>query len=382
MIERAALEQVDRQIGGACCPEDIFGALGDEEAAQRVALRRIYAALSRSCHPDLVIERDRPLAERIFADLARWKRAAEEKIVHRLYGDRMAAVPAMDVPPLTLCVRGRPITLRRILGEGAFATVRTAEAEAVGDEAGFAKIARDPADNDLIAREFAALRRIQEPQPDAAVETFFKTQRLYVPRPVTAFTVAGGAGEKHRAALLAVPKGRCFTSTTLRRERFPDGLEPKHVHWIFRRLLLTLWMAHLAGTVHGAVTPDHVLVYPGAHGLVLLDWTCSARIGEEHVPACDPEWKEFYPPEMARRALAEPSMDIYMAAATAIYLLGGDVAARTMPPTVAAPIADELRRCLRTDPRRRPQDAERFYQTFGEVIESVHGKRTYAELIV
>ena len=59
------------------------------------------------------------------------------------------------------------------------------------------------------------------------------------------------------------------------------GVDPRDAAWMWRRLLVALGFAHRAGVLHGAVLPEHVLIHPGEHGLVLVDWCYS-------VPGCHP----------------------------------------------------------------------------------------------
>ena len=143
-------------------------------------------------------------------------------------------------------------------------------------------------------------------------------------------------------------------------------------------MLLTLFLAHRSGFVHGAVTPDHVLVFPEEHGLVLLDWTAAARLGRERVPLADSVYEAFLPPELLARAMAKPSMDLYMAAATALHLLGGDVRTKQLPPHISEPIAAELLRCLAPAERYRPQDAFELHEAFGRAL----GRREFVPMTV
>ena len=383
-MERENMERLEMSFSHAACPEDVFGSLVGDAAEKRLGLRTVYAKLSRSCHPDLANSRDKVLAETVFGQLAEWKRQAEQKLATGAYGDRQPVMPPTPAfAPIELCLRGRRLLLNRVLGEGTFATVYGVEYEGHTEGAAFAKIARDNADNDLLMREQSVLRLLHETHPDSSVEAFLQRQRTYIPQTLTAFSVAEAGGGKRRGTVLSVPTGRCFTIETLRKRKFPNGVEPRHAHWIFRRLLLTLWMAHLQGYIHGAVTPDHVLVYPEEHGIVLLDWTCAAKISADYVPAINPAFAAYCPPEMQKKALAKPVSDLYQAAATMLYLLGGDPATSLTVPNVVPPsIARALQNCLAANPRRRPQDAERFHNEYGEILLSVYGKRTYAHFEV
>ena len=74
---------------------------------------------------------------------------------------------------------------------------------------------------------------------------------------------------------------------------------------MWRRLLVGLGWAHRAGVVHGAVLPEHVLIHPAEHGLVLVDWCYSVAPGER-IPALVAKHRDGLPagggrPEAGRR---------------------------------------------------------------------------------
>lgn len=382
LTDRSTLEAMRGQMKSAICPEEIFGKLPGPASEQLATLRLKSRSLARACHPDLAPTADKRLATEVFQALNHWEEVARQKVDVGTYGDfEPHRANDSNYEPIELVVRGKRLTLTGLIAEGTFASIHHAdyETDSPGDASTpFVKYARDPRDNDLLEREHAVLKAFGRPESVPEVEDFFKTQRLYAPHPITSFFLRDENDVKHRANLLTIPEGECYTAATLRQQKFPDGIEPKHVWWIFRRLLLTIWMSHLKGYVHGAVTPDHVLIYPQAHGLVLLDWTCAAQIGEEYVPAINPTYCEFYPPEVARKELAEPTTDIYMATATALYMLGGDPATGDIPDTVAPQLAEALRRVLNPHARYRPQDAELFHNEFGKLL----GKRTYSHMVI
>jgi hypothetical protein len=246
-----------------------------------------------------------------------------------------------------------------------------------------ARVVRAPSDADRLDREARALLQMTQKDPQPNREAFFQVQRAYVPTYEGGFQLRGAGSTRNRGSLLSIPESRALTIQQLRERKFPAGIEPKHVWWIYRRLLLTLWMGHLHGYVHGAVTPDHVLVYPKEHGLVLLDWTCHAEYRKERITAMDPRWKTFVPPEVIAKMNPTPSTDLFMAAATAFYALGGDPATRAVPdPSLHPDLLRELRQAMDPHPSKRPQDAEKFHNRFGEALERAFGPRKFSEFIV
>ncbi|RYX84392.1 hypothetical protein EON83_10795 [bacterium] len=374
---RSNLEAMAGAFGNATCPEDVFGNLVGASADKLMALKSQLRTFTKNCHPDNALSADKELATEVFQSLSKWESLAREKIEFGTYGDRNG-YGASAYTPVEFVVRGKTLTLTALIAEGVFSSVHRVEYDNDVEHSNFVKYTRDVNDNDLLEREFSVLKSFQLPEADPVSESFFATQRAYAPHPVATFSILDEDKAKHRANLLRVPKGRCYTAETLRRDIFPDGIEPRHVWWIFRRLLLTLWMAHLKGYIHGGVTPDHVLVFPDEHGLVLLDWACAAKIGEEHVVAINPAYQDYYPPELLRKEVALPAADIFMAASTAIYMMGGNPATCQVPDTVPNDLRWALLRCLDPIAGRRPQDAEMLHNELGNLL----GKRTYSHMVI
>lgn len=316
---RGELELLQRKLERATCPEAVFGPLD--------RLTEAYRALAKACHPDRVAPEDRPLAESVFKTLGYWRERAGQP---GLLAEGLLTTVVQTV------FDGRPVVEKRL---------------------------RNLADTDLLEREYRALLAIRASHADPEVEHGFAAkQRAYLPEPV-----AFRKSATEVVGVFAVPDGHALTGQALRERYYPQGVPAKHVWWVFRRLLLTLWLAHLRGLAHGAVTPDHLLIYPEAHGLVLLDWTCASRIDKEHIPLYDPAWEALCPPELFAKAPATIASDLYQAAQTALYLLGDQ--------PIDAPIQAFFTQCCDPDPTRRFHDAERAHERFGTLL----GPRTFAE---
>jgi len=67
-----------------------------------------------------------------------------------------------------------------------------------------------------------------------------------------------------------------FTFADARAE-YPAGVDGRSCVWMWNRLLEQLSSLHVMGYVHGAVTPDHLLLHPRDHGLVLCGWSRCTR---------------------------------------------------------------------------------------------------------
>lgn len=94
--------------------------------------------------------------------------------------------------------------------------------------------------------------------------------------------------------------------------RYPQGLHGRHIIWLTKRVLLALTWTHAAGIVHGAVTPEHILVCKSNHGIVLCDWIFSGKVNDpiKFVPA---RYKNLYPDFATKNKKLSSRLDIAMA---------------------------------------------------------------------
>jgi serine/threonine protein kinase len=220
------------------------------------------------------------------------------------------------------------------------------------------KLPRMPIDNDLMAAETAALERLArhgEPR-----------FREYAPRLMESFTHQDDSGVRRKANVLERLRG--FVSLADVAGAIPDGLDPRDVAWMWRRLLVALGWAHRAGVVHGAVLPEHVLIHPAEHGLVLVDWCYSVAPGER-IPALVAKHRDRYPPEVIGRAPASAATDIFMATGTMRRLI------KDLP----KPMRRFADGCVFDAPRMRPQDAWRLLAEFDEMLDNLYGPRRFRE---
>ena len=220
------------------------------------------------------------------------------------------------------------------------------------------KLPRDPANNDLMAREADALRTLE----NAADPRYLP----YVPRLVDSFRHhEDGTGARRLVNVLAAVPG-LHSLAEVRRAR-PDGLDARDAAWMWRRILVALGVAHRAGVVHGAVVPEHVLIEPAGHGVVLVDWCYSAHEGEL-VPALVPAYADWYPAEVTARESPGPGTDIAMASRCMTWLMRVDA---------PEPLRRFASGCCLPGLRQRPDDAWRLLVELDELLESLFGPRTF-----
>lgn len=223
---------------------------------------------------------------------------------------------------------------------------------------GHLKLVRDPACNDLMAREAAALRRIAEHGDPRYLP--------YVPRLVDSFRHKDGTATRRGNVLATTAKGLHSLAEVAARR--PGGLDPRDAAWMWRRLLVALGLAHRAGVTHGAVVPEHVLIEPTDHGVVLVDWCYSVSEPGDHVPAIVPHRRDSYPAEVLARETPGPYTDLAMAATVMTGLMGG------LAPQPLRRFADG---CRLASPRQRPDDAWKLLGELDDLLHRLYGPRTF-----
>ncbi len=229
---------------------------------------------------------------------------------------------------------------------------------------GLLKIARDPGDNDLMRREAAALSQLDS-QVDATLRAYFP-QLVEAQRRQDPLT-----GVLRRANVVARLTG--FRTLAEVQAAFPLGLDPRDAAWMWRRLLVALGAAHRAGLVHGAVLPEHVMIHPRQHGLVLVDWCYSCPAPDGQVRALVKRYLSWYPPEVLSEHTAGPDLDIWLATRCMTELIGS-----RMP----AAMASFARGCLLANPARRPSDAWELLAELDELLGRLYGPRTFRPFAV
>ncbi|WUH95099.1 molecular chaperone DnaJ [Streptomyces sp. NBC_00433] len=242
-----------------------------------------------------------------------------------------------------------------VLAEGDLATVRTAR---YGDRRqAVVKIPREPRDNDLMEHEADVLTRLRTVGE--------ARHRAYAPTLVESFRQRRDDGTERVVNAFAPLTG--FHTLAEVAAAHPGGLDPRDAAWMWRRLLTALGWAHRARLVHGAVFPEHVLIHPGMHGLVLVDWCYATATGTD-LPVLLPRHAGSYPAEALAHLPAGPATDIHLAALCVAQLIGD----RT-----PAPMRAFLRGCTLPEQHRRPQDAWQLLAELDDLLDRLYGPRTF-----
>ena len=326
--------------------------------------------------PVAAARRHRFLVRLLHPDTAPPGRAAEATAAcAALNALNTARLGAAAPPPHALTTRHHRYTTADVQATGDLAVLRRARAAPHRDPHTdldvLLKIPRSPADNDLIAREATALTRLArhgDPRFHAYVPTLIETFRYTDPADPGSSPSSASRAVRQVNAIMRLDGFRPLTDLMT---AWPEGLDARDAAWIWRRLLVALGYAHRAGVRHGAVLPEHVLVHPELHGLVLVDWCYSVTGDPAPLPALVERHRDRYPPEVLAREPATEATDIHLASLCMAELMGDRAPHALRAFIVGSTLPEE---------RRRPHDAWRLLAELDDVLDRRYGPRTFRPL--
>jgi len=216
-----------------------------------------------------------------------------------------------------IAVEGVRFRLCERIATGHSADVWRAERATRLSERVIVKVLRDSADEPMLRNERAVLRELA--QSKAKGTEFFAP---FLPQ-AAGFGVATGANGGNRlAAVFREPAG--FSHTLLGVQRaYPQGIDPRHLVWVWRRALELLGWLHLSGFVHGAVLPEHLLINARDHAVRLVGYSCSARSGAQ-LAAVSSTDQALYPESLLHSGKLFARIDLIMLARTLLLVWGGN----------------------------------------------------------
>lgn len=217
---------------------------------------------------------------------------------------------------------------------------------------------RNPRHSNMVQQEANMLRRLQ-----LEGEEKFKH---YAPVACDLFRHKDNATKATRACLVMEGLDGFYSLAEVMTEN-PNGISGRDAAWMWRRLLVGLGFAHKVGIVHGAVWPEHVMIHPEMHGLVLVGWGQSTEIGGK-ISATVSQYKNDGPQEMIKGEPVNEATDIHMAASTMMAVLG-----KQAPKAMRA----FAKGCQLEKNSMRPHDAWELKEEYDDLLLRMYGKRKF-----
>lgn len=364
-----ALEAVTAQLNAATTFVAVFGALpaGDLKVRKQ-ALKRSFHFLARTVHPDNVpgYEREASATFQILNDL---HQKAEEALERGMYESSFASLTASVFDGIELESALDSYRLSSLpFREGDFSMIYRASAHSSKANV-LVKISHEPSLNRWLEREAMILARFRDAKPGSAIAHV----GAYVPRLIDTFLIEGPGRTRFRVNVMSSSKG--FVSVGEVIAAYPHGLVPAQVAWVARRIIAQALAASLIGTVHGALTPDHVLVNPVTHEPLHIGWAHAIEgSGGGRITHVVDRFRDFYPPEVFEKKVPDLRSDLFMAGKTIIRLLGGDVQRNTLPSVVPKELRHLVLQLIEKSPSRRPSDGAKYLNEFTRVVRGIWGK--------
>ncbi len=384
------LDFVARRLKEAKTPIDIFGSLHGDAASQHNQIKNTFKQIAKMVHPDRFMgdEIQYNIAVAAFQRLNELQSLALKQIAKGTYGKVNGGAPEVG----EILIKGKYHRYGAV-ASGAVANLHKAYYEREGKRAEVVvKVARNARDNDLLDKErknLLAFRGYLEKRTEG---------RLWIqciPHVVDSFYIEQ-KGIKLRTNILERFEG--FYNVNEIRKRIPSGIDGRTFVWMWKRLLLMLDWVHHGGLIHGAVLPPHVLFYPDndgkgrdprKHSVRLIDWCYSIQMTPSHhiygtrLEAWERIYKAYYPPEVFNKALAStPKVDLYMAAKTMIYLLGGEPENNHIPKHIPDSLAMLLYPCLEKHPNKRPNDIVTYFGIVRAAAEKEYGEPKWHDFML
>jgi len=226
---------------------------------------------------------------------------------------------------------------------------------------GVLKIARSPLANRHVQREVDVLHRLHAGDSENRFAPF-------LPWSVGKINYTHSAAEPARTgSALCYHQGiggpDDLYSLEEVRAVYPAGIDVRDMAWIWRRMLSILGFVHQMKLVHSSVTPDHVLIEPREHKLVLIGWCGAIDFGR--APVLQPaKWRGWSKWDSG----ASATTDLSAAAKTAQFLLSSPV---------EPAIARHLERAADSK-----TGAWRLLDDFDQMIEALWGPRQFRPFVM
>lgn len=307
---------------------DVFGS--DEDK-----FKSNYRKMARILHPDGYNALDRDIASEAFVLLQKYHDQATQAISLGTYG---------EPPTVTITTRKHTHEITRHIGVADVANIYHGTTDG---ENSFIKIGASNGVNDLMEQEMKAIKAIRD---NGDIEKFHP----YFPELLDHFRY-------NDAKANAFKRLDGFYTLKEVADEYGNDLNPLDAVWMWRRLLVAIGAAHESGFVHGAIIPEHVMIYPEQHGLVLVDWCFSREIGEKLIAVPKKgKYQFFYPEAALDKEPVDSGTDIYMAAKTMLRLV------EYVAPT---PFKAFLRGCSIDRAKMQPKKAFDLLHEFDELLE-------------
>lgn len=348
-------------------PEELFGSLEGENPIKLGSA--IFRQLSRVLHPDRYPNpAENAVAEESFKRLSSLWSMAQAKLKNGTYG-----ASEVDFDPITIKTPRNEYELRSLIYSGEITNIYLCRFDSQPkDMEAYFKVAKDPADNDLVASEADMLRGLSKSDG-------FGKFSYYFPQLVDSIRYRDSLESTPRQANVVTMAEGLRSLEEVKRE-YPAGIHPKDMAWMWRRLLVAEGFYHQQGIVNGAILPSNIFIQPEKHGLVVSEFSYAVLDPGnrgEYIKAISSDYEAWYPKQILDKVSPTEAVDISMGARCMIYLLGGDPVSGRLSPSTEPELQTYFKNLLLPSYPVRHHSAWELMENFDELIVSLWGPRKF-----
>lgn len=181
----------------------------------------------------------------------------------------------LDSIPDLLVIGKNRFRILAPLGGGERADVFFGERLGLVPERVIIKLSRDSKTGGIAEKEDGILRSLQK--MNTPTSAYF-SQRL--PESICCGRLENPEWNQREAIVFRAKSGYWGSLSDVI-EHQKNGIDPRHSVWIWRRILDTLGYVHEQGWIHGSVNPDHLLIQPRDHGILLIGWRKAGKSSQK-----------------------------------------------------------------------------------------------------
>lgn len=340
------LPEIESKLSTIVHPEELFGF--DLSRVQAVKVFKQYKHLT---HEDKFSDEDKKLAHDLFIQINKLWSKALYKFRAGTYGNT-TTIPIGD--DVIISSKDNDYEISGSFDTGNLCNVYY-------DSCYVIKIAKNHKDNELLDREKEVLDIFKECDDDILLST--------TPKLVESFDIQNASKEKLRVNVLDYY--RDYYPLSKIKEKYPNGLDPRHIIWIWKRLLMTLGFVHNANIIHGCINLDNILINPANHSIMIIDWCYSVNTGSPLV-LIDEKYTRYYTKYVFDKQSVSESLDIYMTTKCIEDIINIDNCPKTMYNTIKSGLI--INKSMQY------KDAWKMYDLISDLGSHLYGKSKFIEL--
>lgn len=261
-------------------------------------------------------------------------------------------------------------SIEKLIGQGEISDVFTGRLARWPSELVVIKVLRDESNADRFENDWTIVNTLMKSKVNGA--EFYSS---LLPQPVLHGKIAAGSFTGKQTSIYRWQSGFKYTLADVM-QVYPEGVEPRKIIWVWRRILEMLNFIHLSGYFHGSVTPENLLIQENDHGVRLVGYSQAGKISDTEKRPLGSIVARISGSERLSR-----QMDLIMSARCMVALLGGDVKTGQLSAAVPQQLARVVQRLVSADEiSARGEDAWRIREELGRIADEVYGPPVFCPI--